>query len=133
MEERERERIITFEMNYCRHYRRGYRVAMECEAGMDLGTTQVVPIGEGGHRIGPCIEGHTLVDPLKHCPHWIRQTREEGENRADEIEHAESCIRRGVSACCEAPIDESRVITSGRHKGHGPRICSRCWKIVFMV
>lgn len=39
-----------------------------------------------------------------------------------------------VSWCCQAPIDESRVISAkGRHNGHGPRYCSRCKQLLFRV
>jgi hypothetical protein len=39
----------------------------------------------------------------------------------------------GLTACCNAELDQSRVITSGRHAGHGPRMCSKCGKVVFIV
>jgi hypothetical protein len=38
-----------------------------------------------------------------------------------------------LSPCCEAPIDESRVIRDGCYKGHGPRFCSKCGELVYMV
>lgn len=38
-----------------------------------------------------------------------------------------------LSSCCNAAIDKSHVITSGRHKGHGPRYCSKCGRCLFMV
>lgn len=54
---------------------------------------------------------------------------------ADEAAHQRTMdlMRLGLSSCCEAPIDESQVIRSGRHKGHGPRFCSKCRRCVFMV
>jgi hypothetical protein len=42
-------------------------------------------------------------------------------------------MKRNVSSCCEAPIDESQVITEGQFKGHGPRYCSKCKRCVYMV
>lgn len=81
---KQRERAIEHEMDYCQHYGRGSGVEMKCDAGMDLQTIRVVTV-DGG-RIGPCIRGHKLPDPTKHCPKWIRRTREQGEKRADEIE-----------------------------------------------
>jgi hypothetical protein len=42
-------------------------------------------------------------------------------------------MKRGLSDCCEAPIDESRVTKAGSFKGHGPRFCSKCRRLLFMV
>ena len=81
-----REEHIAFEMNYCQHYTRGKGADMICDAGMDLKTMQRVATGSRKIKWGPCIEGHTLTNPLAYCPHWIRRTREMGEKHADEIE-----------------------------------------------
>ena len=37
------------------------------------------------------------------------------------------------SPCCSVPIDESAVITDGKYKGHGPRYCSKCRAVLFLV
>lgn len=52
-----------------------------------------------------------------------------------ELEHAEKVLRGEVSDtfCCNAPIDTSHVIREGRNKNHGPRFCSKCKKLLFMV
>ena len=42
-------------------------------------------------------------------------------------------MRQGLSSCCEAPFDMSQVITSGKFKNHGPRFCSKCKTLLFMV
>jgi hypothetical protein len=42
-------------------------------------------------------------------------------------------LKQGLSSCCEAPIDTSQAITSGQHKDHGPRFCSKCKRMIFMV
>lgn len=42
-------------------------------------------------------------------------------------------MRRGLSSCCESPFDTRHVTTSGQFKGHGPRYCSKCKKLLFMV
>lgn len=42
-------------------------------------------------------------------------------------------MRKGLSSCCEAPFDTSQVITQGRFKNHGPRFCSKCKRVCFMV
>ena len=49
------------------------------------------------------------------------------------LKQAIELIAKGFSPCCEAPIDKSRVIAEGRHKGHGARFCSKCKKVVYMV
>jgi hypothetical protein len=59
-------------------------------------------------------------------------TQEEKQEEAD-FEKRWELIKSGKSPCCSAPIDESRVIKSGRHKGHGGRFCSQCGKVVFWV
>ncbi len=61
---------------------------MICKAGVDFKTFKKVPTGDRQIIWGPCIEGHTLANPLEHCPHWIRRTREMGEKRADAMEMA---------------------------------------------
>jgi hypothetical protein len=50
-----------------------------------------------------------------------------------ELKHCARLLARGLSPCCEAPIDKSRVIRKGRHRGHGPRICSKCHQLVFFI
>lgn len=42
-------------------------------------------------------------------------------------------LDQGLSFCCEAPLDERQVITSGKYKGHGPRFCSKCKAFQFQV
>lgn len=65
----------------------------------------------------------------------LTATEFEAKQREDEKadKHFEDCLRRKISTCCEAPLDESQVITGGRHKGHGPRFCSKCGRCCFMV
>ena len=50
-----------------------------------------------------------------------------------ETERHMNLMRKGLSSCCKAPFDTSHVITSGQHKNHGPRFCSKCKKLCFMV
>ena len=55
---------------------------------------------------------------------------------------------KGLSSCCEAPLDTSKVINSdqlknhgtlfwvinsGQFKNHGPRFCSKCKRLCFVV
>lgn len=42
-------------------------------------------------------------------------------------------FKSGTSVCCHAPVDNSRVIKDGQHKNHGPRYCSKCRKLLFVV
>lgn len=58
---------------------------------------------------------------------------QEDKTRDYDLKKTVDAFARGVSPCCNAPIDSSRVITSGRHRGHGPRICSKCKKLLFFV
>ncbi len=41
-----------------------------------------------------------------------------------------SLVEKGFSPCCEATLDTRQVIKSGRFKGHGPQLCSKCGKVV---
>ena len=50
-----------------------------------------------------------------------------------EIQRLLDSLDAGVSRCCQAAFDESQVIQSGRHKGHGHRFCSQCKKHLFTV
>ena len=67
------------------------------------------------------------------CDKYQPPTPEELE--AEEAEHKRvmDMFSRDLSTCCEAPIDKSQVIQSGTHKNHGPRFCSKCGKLVYMV
>lgn len=85
---KDREERIQHEMDYCQHYGRGKGADMVCAKGMDLKNMQRVPAGPKEIKWGPCIQGHTLPNPHVHCQHWIRRTREMGEQRADAIQAA---------------------------------------------
>lgn len=56
-------------------------------------------------------------------------------DREAEIDRILALMERGLSSCCEAPIDTSRVIDrpGHRHHGHGPRTCSKCGGFLFVV
>ena len=79
-----RESIIEHDRNYCQHYGRGKGVDMVCARGMNLKEVMGVPVGK--MKWGPCIGGHNLEDPTKHCPHWVRRTQEHAEALADTFE-----------------------------------------------
>lgn len=50
---------------------------------------------------------------------------EEAADRAETREHL-ALIGQGLSPCCKAPLDRSRLIKSGRNKGSGWVFCSSC-------
>lgn len=116
-----REEVIQFEMNYCQHYGRGKGADMVCKAGMDLKAMQRVATGPKGIKWGPCIEGHTLPDPIAICAHWIRRTREQGEKRADA--HIEAISKMTVVMPvvdewrAKLPIGKAEVIECPECKG----------------
>lgn len=65
------------------------------------------------------------------CAARREPTAEEIAEDKASVERVFACLSLGVSPCCEAPLDESHVATSGRHKGTGPRLCSKCKAFVF--
>lgn len=85
----ERQKRIDFDRNYCTHYcsRPGSMGNITCLAGCDIRATQRVELPDG-MKWGPCIGGHTLEDPLAHCPKWERRSLEHAEARADAIERS---------------------------------------------
>lgn len=80
----------------------------------------------------PCSPSMNLSG-LAACPKYEPKTPEEIAAREAENARMMDLMRRGLSSCCEAPIDERHVIREGPHKGHGPRYCSKCGRCVFMV
>lgn len=131
-------KTIEDRMKRCRHYRspREYKdcghgrnydeVMRKAELG-DIGCMLRLPCL--GDKPGTQIRGET-VEP---CNLHEGYTREEVEAEERETERRMELMLKGVSPCCEAPIDESHVIPDGEHKGHGPRFCSKCHRCVFMV
>lgn len=90
---------------------------------------QLAGAGDGGimSRL-PCFGKQT-----GHCEKCEPYTEAEIAKEIADSERAMRCIQEGLSSCCEAPLDTRNVITEGRYKGHGPRYCSKCKQIVFMV
>jgi hypothetical protein len=84
-----REEHIEFAMNYCQHYEPKPGSDNYCAKGVDIRAMESAETPSHGGRMtkwGPCIGGHTLENPHKYCPHWVRRTREYAEKRADGIE-----------------------------------------------
>jgi hypothetical protein len=67
------------------------------------------------------------------CTRYEPRTPEEIAESEAQAKRRTDLINRGLSFCCEAPIDESHVVKEGRHAGHGPRYCSKCRDLVFLV
>lgn len=67
------------------------------------------------------------------CGQYNPYTPEELAQQDAETKRRSELIRQGVSPCCEAAIDISRVVTSGRYAGHGSRYCSKCGGMLFTV
>lgn len=80
----------------------------------------------------PCADRFNLGGHAT-CPSYSPLTAEEIAERDAADKRSMDLLRQGLSSCCEAPIDESRVIREGRHKGHGPRYCGKCGRCVFVV
>ena len=70
--------------------------------------------------VQPC----TLYDPLSD-----KEIKDEDRRIKEVFER----VQKGLSPCCNAPIDCSKVIQKGQYQGHGPRFCSKCKITVFMV
>lgn len=117
-----REEHIQFEMNYCQHYKPlpGMTRKTNCDAGMDTSEIQKIPTNNGT-KWGPCIGGHLLEDATKHCPKWVRRTREMGEKRADGIERSLAMLTKVMPIIGEwrnkKPIGKQEVIECPVCKG----------------
>jgi len=95
-----------------------------CKAGVRY--KDIAPIG----TLLPCrdgFKGGTTCDK-----HEAFTAAEIAANEA-ETNRVVEAILSGKSPCCDAPLDESRVIRSKPYKGHGPRYCSECGKFVYQV
>ncbi len=82
-----------------------------------------------GAEIGSTRHGQ-IVEP---CSKYLPMSDEEIQSRVDEWKKVTDCLGKNISPCCNAEINESRVIKKGKYKGHGPRYCNKCKKVVFMV
>jgi len=67
------------------------------------------------------------------CASFAATTAEEEAADRAEIDKALDLRRRGLSSCCEAPLDRSRLLTSGPHAGSGWLYCSSCKRAVMHV
>ena len=99
-----------------------------CQAGIAYREVKV----DGSPGGWPCIaaRNHPRVG---HCDRYQEPTVEQMAAAVAQREHLFDCMRRKVSTCCEAPYDTSGVVQSGRHAGHGMRLCSKCGKVCLLV
>ena len=82
-------------------------------------------------RSMPCIAKYNPGGAV--CEKREEYTDEELAEQEASMKRKHDLMAKGLSDCCEAPIDRSRVIESGRYKGHGPRYCSKCGKCLLIV
>lgn len=104
----------------------------KCKAGVDYRALVGGPDEGWGARI-PCLPPMRPGLQIVSCDLYQAPTPEELAVEDVEWARVEDLLARGLSPCCESPNDESRVIKTGRHKGHGPRFCSKCGRVAFLV
>ncbi len=109
----------------CRHF--NGITNRECGAGIKYNSFP------GSTKYGPKNRPCFAEDGSPPCETYAPWTAEELVEQDRKMQRKMDLMRQGLSSCCEAPFDENRVIREGRHKGHGPRYCSKCRKLVFMV
>lgn len=115
---KDREETIAFEMNYCQHYTTGRGLGITCAKGVDIASVRIRPSPEErakGIFGQPCLSGHLLPEVNAICPHWIRRTREMGEERADRLEKSLTLLRTVMPVVAEwrkkPPRGKAEVIT----------------------
>ena len=109
----------------------------QCKAGVSYDTVHLKhePMVCGhGHAISGSLPCHEKWNPGgATCEKRELPSQEEVAEQEREDERHDDLMRRGLTSCCEAPIDKSQVIVAGPHKGHGPRYCTKCGRCVFIV
>lgn len=133
---KDRQQRIDFHRNYCVHYTP--REGNGCAAGQDIKAIKCVATDEKGIKWGPCIGGHTLENPLAHCPKWERSSIESAEARADSIERmmktlelAEPVISAwrkkkpiGKAEVIECPVCNGKLhLAQSSYNGHVKACC----------
>jgi hypothetical protein len=94
-----------------------------CKAGVKY---KELPDDARGIGKFPCLAQHNASK----CAHHRLPTREGVQAEIDEIDRAETLFNQGLSPCCGAELDRSRLISDGRFKGSGWVYCSKCKKSV---
>lgn len=120
--------INVSKAQWCKHYNGTVNPA--CKIGVEYATVrQELHVAETGRTkfAYPC------TDDCGGCEKKELRTAEELAAIKAERDHHYECFKKGISPCCNVPINDSRVIKEGRHKGHGARYCSKCGKCLFIV
>jgi hypothetical protein len=101
----------------------------KCAKGICYGTV----VGAAPYSISCIRNEHWIEGDRPACSSY--EARTEAQVDAEEARQARAfeLLGRGLSECCEAPIDESQVISTPPHIGHGPRFCSKCKRVAFWV
>ncbi len=127
----------------CKHYTHSREMTkykdVLCKAGVsyyelmridELGTQGCMArIPCYGNKAGTIVRG-IMVET---CEKYEPLTEEEIQKQIDGIKETEDMLTKDISPCCKALIDKSQVIKEGRYKNHGPRYCSKCHRVVYMV
>lgn len=108
--------------NVCRHW--NGRENDTCGAGVDW--------REVFENAARCI-GNSELKCDKYSTFTDEEWKEIQRKEKETTEEFAKMMKTKLSSCCCAPIDESRVIRTGRHKGHGGRYCSKCKKCLYFV
>lgn len=122
---------------WCNHY--NGLTNKQCDAGVEydsVATTADVTRSDGTTHPAkrfPCFAEGQEWHGDGPCGKCQMPTEEEIAEQEASASRKFDLLRKGLSDCCEAPVDESRVIKEGRHKGHGRRYCSKCGKCLFVV
>ncbi len=130
-------KTIEQRMTVCRHH--NGTVNKECKVGVVYDViSRRKELGDCGCMLrlpcmGDSVGSTTRGNKVEPCTSYDSTPREVVEKAEREFQRAMDCMRRNVSQCCGAEIDKTHVIPDGPHKNHGPRFCSSCHKVVFMV
>jgi hypothetical protein len=100
-----------------------------CKAGIPYSSVR----GSAPYSLSCLRDDHWHAGGRPPCAEYIAQTREQVDAEDAEFKRRIELHAKGLSGCCEAALNTRQVITSGRHKGHGPRFCSKCGAIAFLV
>jgi hypothetical protein len=126
--EKEREQNERMQRECCKHYKGSQEI---CGAGIDIRKHVGGPDFGWGRRM-PCNPGSPLCDKLEMvpCDKYEPPTEEELQKDKEETLRMLRLLSEGLSPCCEAPLDKSRLVQKGRYAGSGWVSCSKCKKAV---
>lgn len=101
----------------------------ECAKGIAYGAV----MGNAPYSISCIRDEHWRAGGCPGCDAYEAMTEAQVAAKEAARERSMRLLANNLSSCCEAEIDASQVIPSGRHKGHGPRFCSKCRRVVLWV